>query len=152
VRHPHVWKCLQFQLCHTLSNHHCQITSKWQTISTSPLSIILYHWTVCITLWTRRDCRLSGEGSSLRATPSRGSSVESTTSTTSNQSLPHRLSPEPQSASAPPYENLNMDHIAKLTSEGISLFLKDWLEIKPSYPNSIPNTKFLVEIILLGID
>ncbi|XP_024085101.1 E3 ubiquitin-protein ligase CBL-B isoform X2 [Cimex lectularius] len=47
--------------------------------------------------------------------PSRGSSVESTASATSNSSIV-RLSPDPTSMS--PYENLNMDHIAKLTSEG----------------------------------
>lgn len=57
------------------------------------------------------------------APPSRGSSVESTTSTASNHSQV-RASPEPIPPStnmmlqSSPYENLNMDHIAKLTSEG----------------------------------
>uniref|UniRef100_T1I3T8 E3 ubiquitin-protein ligase CBL n=1 Tax=Rhodnius prolixus TaxID=13249 RepID=T1I3T8_RHOPR len=53
----------------------------------------------------------------------KGSSVESTTSTASNHSQV-RASPEPIPPStnmmlqSSPYENLNMDHIAKLTSEG----------------------------------
>uniref|UniRef100_A0A0A9XHZ0 E3 ubiquitin-protein ligase CBL n=1 Tax=Lygus hesperus TaxID=30085 RepID=A0A0A9XHZ0_LYGHE len=55
---------------------------------------------------------------SMMASTSRGSSVESTASTASNHSL-MRSSPDPVSTTtASPYENLNMDHIAKLTSEG----------------------------------
>ncbi|XP_075212625.1 E3 ubiquitin-protein ligase CBL isoform X2 [Lycorma delicatula] len=56
--------------------------------------------------------------------PSRGSSVESQSSSTSNHSHPLRgggvasPSPSPEPPTAPPYENLNMDHIARLTSEG----------------------------------
>ncbi|KAL1123890.1 hypothetical protein AAG570_001660 [Ranatra chinensis] len=83
-------------------------------------------------------------GGCLRATPSRGSSIESNASTTSSggggsmAAGLRSLSPEPSpsstshphqlhaaavsaamaAASTPPYENINMDYIAKLTSEG----------------------------------
>ena len=68
----------------------------------------------------------------VRPTPSRGSSVDSQCSSTSSHS--HGLVASQaltESQPVPAYENLNMDHIARLTSEGnyitllvFTLFLK----------------------------
>lgn len=57
---------------------------------------------------------------SVHPTPSRTSSVDSQCSTTSNHShhTPQRSQTSPEPMQLPAYENLNMDHIARLTSEG----------------------------------